>query len=97
MYLDDGSLLSIDNLQFATYVALDVWFLDIIARVDGLEERVEECSEVAFVECSYGIAIFAVGLSLLQGLVYQLLIVVLIGKSHHLGSYEDITLAQGLL
>ena len=93
MNLDDSTSLAVDDLQLFADVSLDVWLLDIVARMDGFEEIIQKRSKVALVEGSYGVAIFAIGLAFLQGLVYQLLIVVLVGKSYNLGSYEDIALA----
>ena len=89
--------LAVDDAELGAYIALDMGLLDVVTQMDGGEEVAEEVGEVAFVEGSDGIAVFAVGLAFLECLGDEPLVVVTIGKLHDLCAHEDVALTEGRL
>lgn len=87
---------AVDDVQLAADEALGGGALDVVARVDGLEELREEGIEVATVESLGCGSILHVGLCLLQGAVDGLAVVEAFGELYNFGADKDIGTADGL-
>lgn len=87
---------TVDDVQLAADEALGSRALDVVARMDGLEELREKGVKVATVESLGCGGILHVGLCLLQGAVDGLAVVEAFGELYNFGADKDIGTADGL-
>ena len=87
----------VDDVQLAADEALRNRTLDVITRMDSLEEFVQKGFKVSFVESLGRSGILHIGLCLLQGAVNGLAVVETFGKLYDFGTYKDVGTADRLL
>jgi hypothetical protein len=86
----------VDALELAADEASYEGLLYVVARMDGLEEALEEGFEVAALEGAVGVGILYVGLCQAEGVVDGLAVVELACEEGYLGLYEDVGVGDGL-
>ena len=68
---------------------------NVVSAMDSLEEMVEEGREITTVKGVDGIAILAVGLPLLHGMIDVGLVVVSLSELNHFATHKDVLMTNG--
>ena len=87
--------LVVDNLQLVADKTTSKGLFNVVSAMDSLEEMIKEGSEITTVKGVDGIAILAVGLPLLHGMIDVGLVVVSPSELNHFATHKDVLMTNG--
>ena len=87
----------IDDTQLTTNEASHDRFLNVITAMNGFKEMSKKGIEVSLVECFHGIVVLLVGLTLNQGIMNEVTVIIVAGKLLDFSAHENLITPDGLL